>query len=81
MSVRDHGLGVPPEHRDRLFERFHQAHFGDYRSGMGLGLHICRELVQLHGGQIRAEFPSTGGTRFVVEMPIASPLPEEQASA
>jgi signal transduction histidine kinase len=70
LSVRDHGLGVPVEKRDRIFERFFQAH-GSGHSGMGLGLYVCRHIVELHGGQIRAEFPEDGGTRVSVVLPIA----------
>ena len=49
----------------------YQAHEQCYRSGMGLGLFICRQIVELHGGEIRAEFPRDGGTRFVVSLPLA----------
>ena len=69
IKVRDHGLGVGPEHRARLFEPFYQAH--PDRSGMGLGLHITRGFVEMHGGTIAAEFPEDGGTRFVVSLPLA----------
>jgi PAS domain S-box-containing protein len=69
LKVRDHGLGVGPEHRARLFEPFYQAH--PDRSGMGLGLHITRGFVEMHGGTITAEFPEDGGTRFVVSLPLA----------
>jgi PAS domain S-box-containing protein len=71
LAVRDRGLGIPPEHRARLFERFYQAHAGNHRSGLGLGLHLSREIVEQHGGEIRAEFPPDGGTRFVVTLPAA----------
>lgn len=67
LSVRDHGLGVPPEHRNKLFDRFYQAH--PDRSGMGLGLYITRQIVERHGGTIYAESPAGGGTRFVVSIP------------
>ena len=69
ITVRDHGPGVDPKDRSRLFERFYQAHPG--RSGMGLGLYITRQTVELHGGRIYAEFPDDGGTRFVVSLPLA----------
>jgi PAS domain S-box-containing protein len=69
IRVRDHGLGVAPEHRSRLFERFYQAHRD--RSGMGLGLHITRSFVEMHGGTISVDFPEDGGTRFVVRLPLA----------
>jgi signal transduction histidine kinase len=69
ISVRDHGLGIPLDKRDKIFERFYQAHENGFRSGMGLGLYVCREIASLHGGQIRVEFPEDGGTRVIVELP------------
>jgi signal transduction histidine kinase len=71
LSVRDHGLGIPPEKREQIFERFYQAHGHDHRSGLGLGLYISRQMVELHGGEMRAEFPPDGGSRFVVRLPLA----------
>lgn len=71
LEVRDRGLGVPPEHRKRIFDRFYQAHIDSHRGGMGLGLYISQMIVQLHGGQIEAEFPPDGGTRLVVSMPVS----------
>ena len=69
VTVRDHGLGIPPEHREHIFDRFYQAHARSHRSGMGLGLYISRQIVDLHGGSITADFPADGGTRFVVTLP------------
>jgi excisionase family DNA binding protein len=72
LSVRDRGLGIPRKLRGQIFERFYQAHANNGRSGLGLGLFISRQIVELHGGQIRAEFPRGGGTRFVVRLPVAA---------
>jgi PAS domain S-box-containing protein len=72
LAVRDFGLGIPAEKRGQIFERFYQAHGGGHRSGLGLGLYISHQIVTLHGGEIRAEFPADGGTRFLVRLP-ASP--------
>jgi len=72
MSVQDHGLGVAPEHRAHIFDRFYQAHPGGAltsMAGMGLGLYISHQIVELHKGTIRAEFPDGGGTTFVVSLP------------
>src|SRR5579884_383964 len=69
LSVRDHGLGIPPERRGQIFERFYQAHAGDHRSGLGLGLYVSRQIVELHGGEIGVESPSDGGTRFTMRLP------------
>ena len=68
LSVRDRGVGIPQEHRAHLFDRFYQAHGVSYRSGMGLGLHISREIVALHGGDITAAFPVDGGSEFMVRL-------------
>ena len=73
ISVRDHGIGIPEERRARIFDRFYQAHGNNYLGGMGLGLYISREIVVLHGGEIKADFPEDGGTRFVVSVPRGSP--------
>jgi excisionase family DNA binding protein len=73
LSVRDHGLGIPPEKRAHIFERFYQAHGNGYKSGMGLGLYISRQIVELHGGELAVEFPPDGGTRFVVRLPREIP--------
>jgi PAS domain S-box-containing protein len=73
IMVRDHGVGVPPEHRAHIFDRFYQAHAGGpltSMAGMGLGLYISRQIVELHDGTIEAEFPEDGGTRFVVTLPL-----------
>ena len=67
IAVRDHGVGVSPENRNRLFDRYFQAHRD--RSGMGLGLYIAREIIERHGGTIYAESPPDDGTRFVVSLP------------
>jgi PAS domain S-box-containing protein len=69
IAVTDHGLGVSPEHRPRLFERFYRGQQEGYFSGMGLGLYISRQIIELHGGQLLAEFPESGGTRFVIRLP------------
>jgi PAS domain S-box-containing protein len=72
LSVRDHGVGVPAHHRAQIFDRFYQAHAGGpltSMAGMGLGLYISRQIVEMHDGTIEAEFPEDGGTRFVVTLP------------
>src|SRR5579859_2414964 len=72
FSLQDHGVGVTPEHRPHIFDRFYQAHAGGpltSMAGMGLGLYISRQIVELHGGTIQAEFPDEGGTKFVVTLP------------
>ena len=72
LSVRDCGPGIPPEHRQQIFERFYQAHGEGHVGGLGLGLYISRQIVALHGGRIDVECPPEGGTRFVVTLPAGS---------
>src|SRR6185503_12717316 len=67
IAVRDHGPGIRAEERVRIFEPFHRT--SDAAPGVGLGLHIAREIVELHGGTLEVEAPADGGSRFVVTMP------------
>jgi signal transduction histidine kinase len=67
FSVRDNGVGVPPELRDEIFSMFKRAHGGEV-AGCGIGLAVCRKIVEAHGGQIWAEPADGHGTvmRFTV---------------
>ncbi len=72
LSVSDEGIGIPaPDHAD-LFERFYRAHNVSTRSygGLGLGLYISREIVELHGGRIWLESELGRGTTFHVTLPL-----------
>jgi signal transduction histidine kinase len=69
IAVRDWGVGIAPTSRDRIFDRFYQAREADRTAGLGLGLYISREIVQMHGGTIVASFPSDGGTCMVITLP------------
>lgn len=66
FEIRDTGIGIPEEHRERLFESFHQVNTSYSRSysGMGLGLSISRKLVDLMGGSIDFESELGQGTTF-----------------
>jgi CheY-like chemotaxis protein len=71
--VRDTGIGISPDFLPRIFERFRQAHPGTNRihGGMGLGLSIVHQLVELHGGTVRAESEGEGkGATFIVSLPF-----------
>jgi len=82
VSVTDTGLGISPEARPLIFERMYQAPgtIDDSRKGLGLGLHIARELVRLHGGKIWAESEPGVGSTFTFTLPIFS-LAKEISSA
>jgi signal transduction histidine kinase len=69
VVVDDDGPGFPPAMSERIFERFYQVDMGGTRryGGTGIGLALAKEIVELHGGRIRAE--SHNGARFIVELP------------
>lgn len=77
ISVRDHGIGVPAGQRDRIFDRFYQAHNESHYGGMGMGLFISRQIVEMHGGTISAEQPEDGGSRFLVRLPARPSEPPQ----
>ncbi len=72
ICVCDHGVGIPPEHLERIFDRFHRVDTRLTRetSGLGLGLTICKYLVELHEGLIWAESCPAGGSAFHVWLPL-----------
>jgi signal transduction histidine kinase len=77
LSVRDHGVGIPPERQARVFERYYRAHSGtahDY-GGLGLGLDVSREIVLRHGGRIWFESEAGRGSTFSFSLPIAGGRP------
>lgn len=74
VSVIDQGIGIEPELIDRIFERFQQGDTSPTRShgGLGLGLAIVRDLVELHDGSVEATSGGRGkGATFVVKLPLA----------
>jgi PAS domain S-box-containing protein len=70
--VQDEGIGIPSEQLERIFERFHQVNATDARQkgGTGLGLPICRTIIQQHGGTIWAESKEGQGSRFCFTIPL-----------
>jgi PAS domain S-box-containing protein len=71
LAVRDQGVGVAPEDRDRIFERFYQGGTAARSGGLGLGLYVSREIAQLHGGDLVYEAPEGGGATFVLTVRAA----------
>lgn len=72
FCVRDSGIGIPPEQRDRVFDAFYQVDNSSTREvgGTGLGLSIVKRLVDAHDGTIRVEGNEPRGAAFVVTLPI-----------
>lgn len=71
LAVQDEGVGIAPEDYNRVFELFYQGDQATY-GGLGIGLYISRQIVELHKGEIFFEHPAEGGTRFVVRVPVES---------
>ena len=72
IEVADDGEGIPPEHAERVFERFFRGGDGAaQRTGAGLGLSICRAIVEAHGGRIWVEPGDGGGSRVCFTVPAA----------
>ena len=75
VAVSDTGRGIPPEDLSRVFDRFFRSDASRSRAtgGVGLGLTIAKQLVEVHGGTIHVENVVPFGARFVFVLPIASP--------
>ena len=74
ITVADTGCGIPREHHDKVFEKFHRAP-SPVHEGSGLGLAITRKLVELQGGTISLESDPGRGSRFFVSLPQAGGQP------
>lgn len=73
VSVRDHGPGVDPAQRQRIFEMFVRGEKESSRPGVGLGLAISRAIVESHGGTLRVGNEPSGGARFTFTLPKGEP--------
>jgi two-component system sensor histidine kinase KdpD len=76
IIVADNGPGLAPHTEEKVFEKFFRgAGHADARRGSGLGLSICRAVIQLHGGTIIANNRPTGGLQFTIRLPLAKNPP------
>lgn len=75
LSVADEGPGVPPQDRERIFERFARGEQDDRSPGAGLGLAIVRTIAEGHGGSVRVLETPGGGATFVLTVPTRMPTP------
>jgi two-component system, OmpR family, sensor histidine kinase KdpD len=71
INVADHGMGIPPEDLNRIFDKFYRVQRPDNVSGTGLGLSISKGIVQAQGGFIAAENRPGGGTIITINLPLA----------
>ena len=82
VSVRDTGIGIPPEQLSAVFEMFTQLDpsLGKSQGGLGIGLMLVKQLLDMHGGTIEAHSEGTGsGAEFIVRMPVANTDPAAAA--
>ena len=72
--VRDEGIGIPPDVLEKVFDRFYQVESGDRRgfSGIGLGLALVKEIVNVYGGEVWVESTLGEGSTFFVSLPVAN---------
>src|SRR5690606_21092790 len=70
VFVRDNGVGIPEGERERVFDDFYRSAAGKKERGAGLGLSICRKIMEAHGGDIRVAETSEAGTTFELRFPI-----------
>jgi chemotaxis family two-component system sensor kinase Cph1 len=75
LAVADNGIGFEERHCDRIFEPFQRLHGTDAYEGSGIGLAICRKIVNRHGGSIFATSSLGEGSVFTVRLPLR-PLPD-----
>lgn len=69
ISILDNGIGIEPRFADKVFDMLYRLHSEDEYEGTGIGLSVCRKIVEDHGGQIWIDQATTGGTRVVVTLP------------
>ncbi|MER6649098.1 ATP-binding protein [Streptomyces sp. NPDC000971] len=77
FAVSDNGIGIGPEYAERIFVIFQRLHTRDTYPGNGIGLALCKKIVEYHGGTIALDTGHTPGTRFVFSLPSA----RQEASA
>ena len=76
IYVQDNGIGMDPKYVEQIFEPFHRLHGRSEYEGTGMGLSICRKIVERHNGQIIVESQPDEGTTFIVKLPVTHSSPD-----
>jgi signal transduction histidine kinase len=80
LYVKDNGIGFDPVHSQRIFQPFERLHGRSAYEGTGMGLAICRKIVERHNGQISAKSQPGKGATFITILPVHQPMPAEEAT-
>jgi len=81
ITVEDNGIGFQPEYAEKIFGFFQRLHGRDQYEGTGIGLAVCKRIVERHGGTITAESAPGAGARFIVTLPVHGPAVDEHRQA
>ncbi|MEM0984152.1 MAG: chemotaxis protein CheB [Planctomycetota bacterium] len=82
VRVTDNGIGIDPQYADAIFEPFRRLHTATEYPGSGVGLSVCRRIIERHGGQIWVDQSVESGTSFCFSIPkVPSPTPETASGA
>ncbi|MBB1310610.1 CHASE3 domain-containing protein [Pseudoalteromonas sp. SR41-8] len=74
ITVKDNGIGFAPEYTDKIFVPFQRLHGRSQYKGTGIGLSVCRRIVERHGGTIAAQSETGEGATFIIKLPVESEL-------